>query len=63
MGGTIQTQSAGHPPRTIISDFMCVMKLSVVEWWSATEMFEDCMRDGVGERRENKVYYSGQLLV
>lgn len=31
MGGTIHTQSAGQPPLLCTSDFMCVMKLSVVE--------------------------------
>lgn len=34
IGGTIQTQSAGQPPRHRYSFSMCLINDSVAEWWS-----------------------------
>lgn len=42
IGGTIQTQSAGHPPRVRSSFSMCFTKDSVAAWWSTIVTLATC---------------------
>lgn len=41
-GGTIQAQSAGHPPRARPSAARCFMKDSVAAWWSTMVTWATC---------------------